>query len=76
MFEILKVTVIFEGGTVLKYQGDELTALIGSREVNNVETVRDIAKLRVKDRLHGFAVSGAPKRVIVAYREKERSINQ
>lgn len=72
MFEILKVTVIFEGGTVLKYQGDELTALIGSREVNNAEkTVRDIAKLRVKDRLHGFAVSSAPKRVIIAYREKE-----
>ena len=70
MFEILKVTVIFEGGTVLKYQGDELTALIGSREVNNVETVRDIAKLRVKDQLRGFAVS-APKRVILAYREKE-----
>lgn len=71
MFEILKVTVIFEGGTVLKYQGDELTTLIGSREVNNVETVRDIAKLRVKDRLPGFAVSSAPKRVIIAYREKE-----
>ena len=70
MFEILKVTIIFEGGTAVKYQGDELTALIGSREVNNVETVRDIAKLRVKDQLRGFAVS-APKRVILAYREKE-----
>jgi hypothetical protein len=70
MFEILKVTVIFGGGTVVKYQGDKLTALIGSREVNNVETVRDIAKLRVKDQLRGFAVS-APKRVILAYREKE-----
>ncbi len=70
MFEILKVTVIFEGGTAVKYQGDELTALIGSREVNNVETVRNIAKLRVKDRLRGFAVA-APKRVIIAYREKE-----
>lgn len=70
MFEILKVTVIFNSGEVVKYQGDELTALIGSREVNNVETVRDIAKLRVKDRLRGFAVS-APKRVIIAYREKE-----
>ena len=70
MFEILKVTIIFEGGTAVKYQGDELTALIGSREVNNVETVRDIAKLRVKDRLLDFTV-GAPKRVIIAYREKE-----
>ena len=70
MFEILKVTVIFEGGTAVKYQGDELTALIGSHEVNNVETVRDMAKLRVKDRLRGFAVS-APKRVIIAYREKK-----
>ena len=75
MFEILKITVIFEGGTAVKYQGDKLTALIGSREVNNVETVRDIVKLRVKDRLHGFAVS-ALKRVIIAYREKEQSINQ
>lgn len=70
MFEILKVTIIFEGGTAVKYQGDELTALIGSHEVNNVETVRDIAKIRVKDRLRSFAV-GAPKRVIIAYREKE-----
>lgn len=70
MFEILKVTVIFEGGAAVKYQGDKLTALIGSREVNNVETVRDMAKLRVKDKLCDFAF-GSPKRVIIAYREKE-----
>jgi hypothetical protein len=70
MFEILKVTVIFEGGKVVQYQGEELTALIGSHEVNNVETVRDMAKLRVKDELRDFAF-GAPKRVIIAYREKE-----
>ena len=70
MFEILKVTVIFEGGTAVKYQGDELTALIGSREVNNVETVRDIAKLRVKDELCDL-VFGTVKRVVLAYREKE-----
>lgn len=70
MFEILKVTVIFNSGEVVKYQGDELTALIGSREVNNVETVRDIAKIRVKDRLLDFTFC-APKRVIIAYREKE-----
>lgn len=70
MFEILKVTVIFGGGAVVKYQGEELTALIGSREVNNIETIRDIAKLRVKDKLCDFAL-GAPKRVVIAYREKE-----
>lgn len=70
MFEILKVTIILEGGGVVKYQGDELTAIIGSREVNNVETARDIAKLRVKDRLCDFSV-GTPKRVVLAYREKE-----
>lgn len=70
MFEILKVTVIFEGGTTVKYQGEELTAVIGSHEVNNVETIRDVVKLRVKDELCDLAF-GKPKRVIIAYREKE-----
>lgn len=70
MFEILKVTVIFEGGTAVKYQGDELTALIGSREVNNIDTIRDVVKLRVKDELCDL-VFGTAKRVVLAYREKE-----
>lgn len=70
MFEILKVTVIFGGGAVVKYQGDELTALIGSREVNNIDTIRDVVKLRVKDELCD-PVFGTAKRVVLAYREKE-----
>lgn len=70
MFEILKVTVIFGSGAVVKYQGDELTALIGSREVNNIDTIRDVVKLRVKDELCDQAV-GTMKRVVLAYREKE-----
>lgn len=69
MFEILKVTIIFEGSTAVKYQGDELTALIGSREVNNVETVREFARLRIMDQQ---GPQSAPiKRVVLAYREKE-----
>lgn len=80
MFEILKITVVFESGKAVKYQGGDITALIGSREVNNVETVRDIVKLRVKDELRSLAYGepnrailayGEPKRVVLAYREKE-----
>ena len=55
MFEILKVTVIFGGG---------------SREVNNIDTIRDVVKLRVKDELCDL-VFGTAKRVVLAYREKE-----
>lgn len=69
MFEILKVTVIFESGKVVKYRGEEITALIGSREVNNVETVRKLAALRIADR-QGPQLAPI-KRVILAYREKE-----
>lgn len=69
MFEILKVTVIFEGGKVVKYQGGELTAVIGSREVNDIETARKFATLRITDQL---GPQSAPiKRVVLAYREKE-----
>lgn len=69
MFEILKVTIIFEGGGVVKYQGEELTAVIGSREVNDIETARKFAGLRIMDQL---GPQSAPiKRVVLAYREKE-----
>lgn len=69
MFEILKVTVIFKGGKVVKYRGEELTAVIGSREVNDIETARKFAGLRIMDQQ---GPQSAPiKRVVLAYREKE-----
>lgn len=69
MFEILKVTVIFEGGKVVKYRGEELTAVIGFREVNDIETARKFAGLRIMDQQ---GPQSAPiKRVILSYREKE-----
>lgn len=69
MFEILKVTVIFEDGKVVKYRGEELTAVIGSREVTDIETARKFAGLRIMDQQ---GPQFAPiKRVILAYREKE-----
>lgn len=69
MFEILKVTVIFEGGKVVKYRGEELTAVIGSHEVNDIETARKFAGLRIMDQ-QGLQ-SASIKRVVLAYREKE-----
>lgn len=69
MFEILKVTIIFEGGRVVKYRGEELTAVIGSREVNDIETARKFAALRIMDQQ---GPQSAPiKRVILSYKEKE-----
>lgn len=69
MFEILKVTIIFEGGKVVKYRGEELTAVIGSREVNDIETARKFAGLRIMDQQ---GPQSAPiKRVILSYRAKE-----
>lgn len=69
MFEILKVTVIFEGGKVVKYRGEELTAVIGAREVNDIETARKFAGLRIMDQQG--PQSSPIKRVVLAYREKE-----
>lgn len=69
MFEILKVTVIFEDGKVVKYQGEELTAVIGSHEVNDIETARKFAALRITDQ-QGPQLAPI-KRVLLAYREKE-----
>lgn len=69
MFEILKITAISEGGKVVKYRGEELTAVIGSREVNDIETARKFAGLRIMDQQ---GPQSAPiKRVVLAYREKE-----
>ena len=78
MFEILKVTVIFEGGDVVKYVGDSVRRLMGTPEVSHVDTARKIIVARIKDLQEEprNGELGAVKRVILAYREKEQSINQ
>ena len=78
MFEILKVTVIFEGGDVVKYVGDEVSYLTGTPDVSHVDTARKIIRARVKDlqeEPRNEAI-GKAKRIILVYREKEQSINQ
>lgn len=42
MFEILKVTAIFEGGEVVKYVGDSVRRLMGTPEVPHVDTARKL----------------------------------
>ena len=78
MFEILKVTVIFEGGTAVKYQGDEVSYLMGTPDVSHVDTARKIIWTRIKDLQEEprNEALGKVKRIILAYREKEQSINQ
>lgn len=78
MFEILKVTVIFEGGDVVKYVGDGVRRLMGIPEVSHVDTARKIIWARVKDLQEEprNEALGRAKRIILAYREKEQSINQ
>lgn len=78
MFEILKVTVIFEGGDVVKYVGDSVRRLMGTPEVSHVDTARKIICARIKDLQEEprNGALGAVKRIILAYREKEQSINQ
>lgn len=78
MFEILKVTVIFGGGDVVKYVGDSVRRLMGTPEVSHVDTARKIICARIKDLQEEprNRALGAVKRVILAYREKEPSINQ
>lgn len=69
MFEILKVTVILEGGKVAKYREEEITAVIGFRKAHNIEAFRKFAALRITNRQ---GPQSAPiKRVILSYREKE-----
>lgn len=78
MFEILKVTVIFEGGDVVKYVGDSVRRLMGTPEVSHVDTARKIIQARIKDLQEEprNEALGKVKRIILAYREKEQSINQ
>ena len=78
MFEILKVTAIFEGGEVVKYVGDSVRRLMGTPEVSHVDTVLKIIQARIKDLQEEprKEALGAVKRVILVYREKEQSINQ
>lgn len=78
MFEILKVTVIFEGGDVVKYVGDSVRRLMGTPDVSRIESARKIIEARIKDLQEEprNEALGAVKRIILAYREKEQSINQ
>lgn len=78
MFEILKVTAIFEGGEVVKYVGDEVNYLMGTPDVSRIESARKIIAARVKDIYEDFRNGelGKVKRIILAYREKEQSINR
>lgn len=78
MFEILKVTVIFEGGDVVKYVGDSVRRLMGTPDVSHVDTARKIIEARVKDLQEEprNGALGAVKRVILVYKEKEQGINQ
>ena len=78
MFEILKITVIFEGGEVVKYVGDSVRRLMGTPDVSRIDTARKIIQARIKDLQEEprNEALGKVKRVILAYREKEQSINQ
>ena len=78
MFEILKVTVIFEGGDVVKYVGDSVRRLMGTPDVSRIESARKIIEARIKDLQEEprNEALGKVKRITLAYREKEQSINQ
>ena len=78
MFEILKVTAIFEGGEVVKYVGDSVRRLMGTPDVHHIESARKIITARIKDLQEEprNEALGKLKRIILAYREKEQSINQ
>lgn len=78
MFEILKITVIFEGGDVVKYVGDSVRRLMGTPDVSRIESARKIIQARIKDLQEEprNEALGKVKRIILAYREKEQSINQ
>lgn len=78
MFEILKAIAIFEGGEVVKYVGDNVRRLMGTPEVSHVDTARKIITARIKDLQEEprNGSLGKLKRIILAYREKEQSINQ
>lgn len=78
MFEILKVTAIFEGGEVVKYVGDSVRRLMGTPEVSHIDKARKIIWARIKDLQEEprNEALGRVERIILAYREKEQSINQ
>lgn len=78
MFEILKVTAIFESGDVIKYVGDSVRRLMGTPDVSRIDTARKIIRARIKDLQEEprNEALGRVKRIILAYREKEQSINQ
>lgn len=78
MFEILKVTVIFEGGDVVKYVGDSVRRLMGTPDISHIDTARKIIWARITDLQEEprNEALGKVKRIILAYREKEQSINQ
>lgn len=78
MFEILRVTAIFEGGEVVKYVGDSVRRLMGTPDVSRIESARKIIEARIKDLQEEprNEALGKAKRIILAYREKEQSINQ
>lgn len=73
MFEILKVTVTFEGGDVVKYVGDSVRRLMGTPDVSRIESARKIIEARIKDLQEEprNEALGKVKRIILAYREKE-----
>lgn len=78
MFEILKVTAVFESGDVIKYVGDSVRRLMGTPDVSHIDTARKIIWARIKDPQEEprNEALGKVKRIILAYREKEQSINQ
>lgn len=78
MFEILKITVIFESGEVVKYVADSVRRLMGTPDVSRIEPARKIIEARIKDLQEEprNEALGKVKRIILAYREKEQSINQ
>lgn len=78
MFEILKVTVIFEGGDVVKYVGDSVRRLMGTPDVSNIESARKIIETLIKNLQEEprNGELGKVKKIILAYRGKEQSINQ
>lgn len=73
MFEILKVTVIFESGEVVKYVGDSVRRLMGTPEVSHIDTARKIIWARIKGLQEEPCneALGRVERIILAYREKE-----
>lgn len=78
MFEILKVTVIFEGGDVVKYVGDSVRRLMGTPDVSRIESARKTIEALIKNPREEprNGESGKVKKIILAYREKEQSINR